>query len=104
MAPLKVNQSAASSDQPTGKTPEGAESQAIMIRVYPVPIGRASQVPVVSGASGSFAPSSGNMKPLIKEEITFTRDLILIIDTKFYVFEVKKQLEDNQNYQNIRSV
>ncbi|XP_041809644.1 MAX dimerization protein MGA a isoform X4 [Chelmon rostratus] len=57
-APVKVNQSAVSAAQPAGETLERAGSQVVTVKVCPRPMGGASQVRVVPGASGSFTPTS----------------------------------------------
>ncbi|XP_070776873.1 MAX dimerization protein MGA a [Enoplosus armatus] len=57
-AAAKVDQSAASSDQPAGEGPEGAETRVVTVTVYPGPTGGTSQVRVVPAASGSSASTS----------------------------------------------
>ncbi|XP_076605255.1 MAX dimerization protein MGA a isoform X2 [Chaetodon auriga] len=57
-APVKVDHSAASAEQPAGETPEGVGTKVVTVRVYPGPVGGASQVRVVPGASGSSTPTS----------------------------------------------
>lgn len=58
-AAVKLDQSAASSDQPAGEAPEGAGSRVVTVRVYPGPTAGTSQVRVVPSACSS-APTTGN--------------------------------------------
>lgn len=61
---VKVNQSAASADQPAGEVSEvseGSGSRVVMMKVYPGPKGGANQVQVMPRTSGSSAPTSGKI-------------------------------------------
>ncbi|TMS21242.1 hypothetical protein E3U43_015215 [Larimichthys crocea] len=61
-APVKVER-AASSDQPSGKAPEGAGSKVVTVKVFVRPTGGASQVRVVPGAPVNSDHMPGNVNP-----------------------------------------